>query len=81
MKGLEFRGSVGEHPTSCDRCGGEVEEIGLVAPKCRSCGRFSLSHISFGAPTTVEVDLVVKKESALAIAGELLVRAAHAARA
>jgi hypothetical protein len=62
-KGIEVKGNVGEHPTTCDHCGGEVEEIGLVAPKCLDCGRFSLSHISFGPPEEVEITIVVEEEN------------------
>jgi hypothetical protein len=39
--------AVGNHPMECDHCGSNnMIEIGLVAPKCEDCGRFSLSHMS-----------------------------------
>jgi len=34
VEGVEVTADVGSHPTACDHCGGEVEEIGLVAPRC-----------------------------------------------
>ena len=41
---IEFE--VGEHPKVCDHCGStDLEEVGLVAPKCKDCGKFSVSHL------------------------------------
>lgn len=62
VEALHYTGAVGQHPTACDHCGGEVEEIGLIAPRCTRCGEFSLSHITFGPPKTVEVDLTIEEE-------------------
>jgi hypothetical protein len=59
MKAIEIGSTVGEMPAECDHCGGETESIGLVAPKCVDCGRFSLSHISFGPPKEVDVDIKI----------------------
>jgi hypothetical protein len=62
MEALEFRSTIDEdaRATSCTHCGADLEEIGLVAPRCVGCGRFSMEHISFGPPTVVEVDVVVE---------------------
>jgi tRNA(Ile2) C34 agmatinyltransferase TiaS len=62
VKALEFQGNVGKQPEVCDHCGGQTESIGLVAPRCTACGEFSLSHISFGPPEVVEVDLRIEVE-------------------
>jgi hypothetical protein len=59
-KAIQSTGNVGEHPTTCDHCGGPTEEIGLVAPKCTVCGKFSLSHISWSAPEEIDVDIRVE---------------------
>ena len=62
MKAYESKATVGPTPDRCDHCGGEVENIGLVAPKCKVCGRFSLSHIAFGPPKEIEVDIRIEDE-------------------
>lgn len=59
MKAIEVKIDVGEHPTICDHCGADdMLEIGLVAPKCGTCGRFSLSHMNFLPPTESEIEVV-----------------------
>jgi hypothetical protein len=38
---------TGEQPTVCDHCGStRMKNIGLVAPKCQDCGKFSISHMT-----------------------------------
>ena len=61
-KVIQARAKVGEHPTTCDHCGGRTEEIGLVAPKCTKCGRFSLSHLQWGQPEEIEMDIEISEE-------------------
>jgi hypothetical protein len=62
VKALEVRGSVGAQPVVCDHCGGPTESIGLVAPICTVCEKFSLSHISFGPPTEVDIPIRIEVE-------------------
>jgi hypothetical protein len=38
---------TGPMPEKCDHCCSEnMVNVGLVAPKCNDCGRFSLSHMT-----------------------------------
>jgi hypothetical protein len=44
---LHIKFDVGEEPTVCDHCGSEnMERIGLVAPRCGDCNKFSISHMT-----------------------------------
>lgn len=55
MDAIHVQDKVGETPAQCDHCGGPVKEIGLVAPKCTKCGRFSISHITFLPPVEIQL--------------------------
>ena len=63
INAIEFKSTVDEMPTECDHCGGKTESIGLVAPKCTECGQFSLSHIHFGPPREIEMDITIETPS------------------
>ena len=61
-KGFQINSEItGPRATTCSHCGGAMEEIGLCAPKCSQCGQFDLSHLTFGPPVEVEVDIKIEE--------------------
>jgi hypothetical protein len=62
-KAIQSSATVGEQPTVCEHCGStRLVSIGLVAPKCEDCGRFTLTHLTWSKPEEVEVDIRIVEE-------------------